>query len=139
MSRVYATTTDYQAYTGQAPDADTARLLARASQFLDAEVFRACYYQADPTTGLPTNSLVANAFRDATCAQVQWWTELGDSTGAAGAGWGTVKIGTAHLQRNGGVSGKDSPAREVAPAVADALLAPDLTPEILRIGLVVGW
>jgi hypothetical protein len=136
-TRVYATESDYQAYTGQAPDADTTRLLARASQFLDAQVFRMCWYVADPTTGLPTDALVAAAFRDAVCAQVQWWDELGDPLGVVGVGWGAVHIGTAHLQRSvTAVSGHDSPSRQPAPQVWDALTAPDLTPERFRIGSV---
>ncbi|MFF1790752.1 hypothetical protein ACFVX9_30345 [Kitasatospora sp. NPDC058243] len=137
MSRVYATTADYQAYTGQAPDTDTARLIVRASQMLDAQLFRLCWYVADPATGLPTDALVAAAFRDAVCAQVQWWTELGDPLGVVGVGWGTAHIGTVHLQRSvTAVSGADSPSRQLAPQVWDVLTAPDLTPERFRIGSV---
>ncbi|MGW4810551.1 hypothetical protein ACWEPB_02750 [Kitasatospora cineracea] len=135
--RVYATGSDYQAYTGQAPDADTDRLLTRASQMLDALVFRMCWYVADPATGLPTDAAVAAAFRDSVCAQVEWWSELGDPLGVVGVGWGTVHIGTAHLQRSvTAVTGADSPSRQIAPQVWDALTAPDLTPERFRIGSV---
>ena len=137
MARTYATPAELAAYTGQAAPADAAQLLTRASQMLDAQVFRLCWYVADPTTGLPTDTLVAAAFRDATCAQVQWWEELGDPLGAVGAGWGSVHIGTAHLQRSvTAVSGADSPSRQPAPQVWDALTSPDLTPERFRIGSV---
>jgi hypothetical protein len=134
VARVYATSADYQAYSGQAPDSDTARLLARASQFLDAQVFRLAVYNANATTGMPTDTAVIAAFRDATCAQVEWWAGVGDSTGASAAGYSTVKIGTAHLTRTASSpGGMDSPARQVAPAVWDLLNSPDLV-DVFRIG-----
>ncbi|WP_457028104.1 hypothetical protein [Kitasatospora sp. P5_F3] len=136
MARVYATSAQYATYTGLAPDADTDRLLGNASKMLDAEVLRLCLFEAD-TDGYPTNQLVIEAFRDATCAQVQWWGEVGDSTGAAGAGWGSVEIGSVKLGRSvTAVNGAASPAREVAPQVWDALQSPDLTPDIFVLGAV---
>lgn len=136
MSRVYATSSDYQTYTGQTPSADTDRLLLRASEFLDSQVLRACWYVVD-NAGLPTDTVVAAAFRDATCAQVEWWGELGDSTGAAGAGWGSVEIGSVKLGRSvTSVSGNDSPARQLAPKAWDALRSPDLTPDRFVLGMV---
>lgn len=136
MSRVYATTDDYETYTGQTATADTGRLLLRASQFLDSQVLRACWYQVDDA-GLPTDALVAAAFRDAVCAQVQWWGELGDSTGAAGAGWGSVEIGSVKLSRSvTAVSGADAPSRQLAPQVWDALRSPDLTVDRFVLGAV---
>lgn len=140
MARVYADQAAYEAYTGAAAPTGVAQLLARASQFLDSRVFRLCVYDVAPDTGLPTNDLVTAAFSDAVCAQVQWWDELGDHTGAAGAGWGTVQIGTARLGRTGGaVTGGDSPSRQVAPAVWDALRNPDLTRDVLVLGEVTTW
>ncbi|GAA2825347.1 hypothetical protein RMN57_13240 [Kitasatospora sp. CM 4170] len=137
VARVYANPDDLTAYTGQPAPADATRLLTRASQMLDSQVLRACWYVADPTTGMPTDSLVLAAFRDAACAQVEWWQELGDSTGAAGVGWGGVKIGSVDLSRSvTSVSGSDSPARQIAPQVWDALQAPDLTPDRFRLGAV---
>ncbi|PBC80114.1 hypothetical protein BX265_4950 [Streptomyces sp. TLI_235] len=137
MPRVYATPEQYQAYTGQAPDADTSRLLTRASEMLDRAVLRACWYQVDTVTGMPTDSVVLAALADATCAQVQWWGELGDSTGSSAVGWGTVKIGSAQLSRSAdSVSGGDSPARQLAPAVWDALQSPDMTPDRFVLGMV---
>ena len=136
MSRVYATSADLAAYTGTAAPADADRLLLRASQFLDSRVLRACWYAVDDA-GLPTDALVAAAFRDAVCAQVQWWGEVGDSTGAAGAGWGSVEIGSVRLGRSvTAVSGADAPARQLAPQVWDALQAPDLTPDRIVLGRV---
>lgn len=140
MARIYATSADYQTYTGQTPPANIAQLLADASRMLEARVFRLCVYDADAVTGLPTNATVAQAFEDATCAQAQWWDELGDSTGAAGAGWGSVSLGSASLSRSvTAVSGQASPAREIAPKAMDALLSPDLTADIFTLGGVVAW
>lgn len=136
MARSYATAEDYQDYTGQTPPADIDILLKRASVMLDAQVLRVCRYDVD-TAGLPTNPLVAAAFRDAACAQVAWWEEIGDSTGAAGAGWGSVEIGTAKIARSLTATGPESsPARQVAPAAGDALTSPDLTPDIFVLGAV---
>lgn len=137
MARVYATAADYQQYTGETPPADVDVRLARASSFLDSRIFRLCWYDADPVTGLPTNALVTAAFRDAVCAQVEWGVEVGDTTGAAGVGWGNVEIGSVRLGRSlTATSSEDSPGRQIAPAVWDALRSPDLTPDVLSIGLV---
>jgi hypothetical protein len=137
MARIYATVTDLIAFTGDPAPDNAAMLLADAHRFLDANVFSSCLYDVDATTGMPTNTVVLAALRDAVCAQVQWWDELGDSIGAAGAGWGSVQIGRMQLARSvTNVSGAASPAREVAPKVGDVLGSSDLTPEIFRLGLV---
>lgn len=143
MARVYATSSDYQVYSGQAAGPDTDRLLQRASTMLDAQVFRVCHYQADPTTGLPTDTVVAAAFSAAVCAQVEWWAAVGDSIGIGGIGtYGTVRIGTVHMQdpRPGGPAGT-SAARQIAPGVWDALQAPELTvhDHRFRLGAVTSW
>ncbi|MFJ6935692.1 hypothetical protein [Streptomyces sp. NPDC101132] len=136
--RVYATAEQYETYTGAAPPSDIDARLAQASRFLEAQVFRLCLYDADTTTGLPSAALVAAAFADAVCAQAQWGVEVGDTTGAAGAGWGWVEIGSVRLSRSvTAVSGADSAGRQIAPAVWDALRAPDLTPDLLVVGGVV--
>lgn len=140
MTRVYAAAADYQGYTGQTPPTDIDVLLTRASRMLEAEIFRLSYYNADTTTGMPTDTRVLAAFRDAVCAQVQWWAEVGDSIGAAGVGWGQVRIGTVLMNRSvTAVSGQDSAARMIAPQVVDAVQSADLTPDIFRLGMVVGW
>lgn len=140
MPRVYADQAAYETYTGGTAPADVDRRLADASRMLDAEVFRLCVYDADPATGMPTNTLVVEAFSDAVCAQVQWWDELGDHLGAGAAGWGNVQIGSARLGRSvTAVAGSDSPARQIAPAVWDALRSPDLTPDVLLVGEVTAW
>jgi hypothetical protein len=138
MSRVYAAASDYQTFTGQTPTADTPRLLQRASTMLEAELFRFAYYDADPVTGLPTNTAVANAFRDAVCAQVEWWAEVGDSIGIGGIGtYDQVHIGTVRLMTSKAVGNVTmSAARQVAPAAVDALQSLDMTPDVFRLSVV---
>lgn len=137
MTRVYATSTDLAAYTGSSAPADADALLAKASRMLDSAVFRLCWFQADGD-GLPTDDLVTAAFRDAVCAQAAWWDQLGDSTGAQTAGWGTVQIGSVMMSRSlTATAPTDSPARQIAPEVWDVLRSPDLTPDRLWIGAVV--
>lgn len=138
MARVYATSADYQTITGQTPPTNIGILLARASSMFDAKVFRFCYYVADEVTGMPTHPLVVEAFKQAICAQVQWWGEVGDSVGIGGIGtYDEVRIGTMILR--GPKVGADgaSAARMIAPTAADALQSPDLPPYTFKLGLVV--
>ena len=137
MARIYATSAQYVTYTGQAAPSDIDARLAKASRFLDSQVFRLCWYEVVEATGLPSDALVIEAFRDAVCAQVQWGIDVGDTTGAAGVGWGTVEIGSVKLSRSvTAVSGNDAPGRQIAPAVWDALRSPDLTPDLFLLGAV---
>lgn len=137
VARTYATEADYLTFTGEeSAPSNIDILLSRAARMLDAKVFRHCSYDVD-ATGAPTHDLVVAAFRDAVCAQVSWWDEVGDSSGAAGVGWTTLEIGSARLSRPADVVAPSmSAARQVAPAVWDVLASPDLTPDILRVGAV---
>ncbi|WP_328846120.1 hypothetical protein [Streptomyces sp. NBC_00258] len=138
MARNYATSADYQSYTGQTPPADIEARLGRASRFLDSDVFRLCWYEVDED-GYPSNAVVRQAFADAVCAQVQWWAETGDELGVAGR-WDSVKLGSLSLSRgssSGSSSGSASSGREVAETAMEVLRSPDLTPEIFVLGLVV--
>lgn len=138
MARIYATSSEYETYTGQDAPTNIDALLTRASRFLDSRVFRLCWYEADESTGMPTNAVVLAAFSDAVCAQVQWWEETGDELGTAGQ-WGTVKIGSVSLSGPGSSSGSSAPVggRTVADAALEALQSPDLTRDIFLLGLVV--
>lgn len=125
--RVYATTTDLANYLGAAPPLDAARLLADASRMLDAQVLAYCRYDVVTATGMPSDTDVATAISRAVCAQVAWWGEVGDSTGAAGAGYGSVSIGSVSLGATASASsGADSAARQIAPQVWDELRATNL-------------
>lgn len=135
MARVYAVAADL----GSSPPADAEQLLAKASRFLDSKVLRLCCYEVD-TDGYPTNAKVVEAVKDAVVAQVGWWVELGDSTGAAGVGWGSVEIGSVKLARSvTAVTADDAPARQIAPEAWDALRSPDLTADIFTLGEVTSW
>ncbi|MEU0084896.1 hypothetical protein [Streptomyces sp. NPDC006274] len=134
--RVYATSTQLANYLHAAPPTDADRLLARASELLEEEVFRLCWYEADDVTGLPTNAIVAAAFTAAVCAQIEWWDETGDELGAAGQ-WGTVKLGSASMTRAAGSSpGGAGGGRTVVTDALRKLQSPELTPDIFLLGLV---
>ncbi|WP_441251195.1 hypothetical protein [Kitasatospora sp. McL0602] len=124
MARVYATVADYTAYTRQGAPPGIDRLLAQASAFVESQVLRLAVYDVDPTTSLPTHPAVQAAIRDAVCAQAEWWGETGDPLGVAGQ-WQTLRIGSVHLQGPAN-SGAQSTARQLAPAVQDALGSMDL-------------
>ncbi|MEV8600445.1 hypothetical protein AB0465_11265 [Streptomyces griseoviridis] len=131
MPRVYASVADL----GDPPPEDAEQLLAAASRMLDSRVLAYCRYDVLPD-GMPADPDVAAAIGRAVCAQVAWWGEIGDSTGAAGVGWGSVSIGSVNLGRSvTAVSGNDSAARQLAPGVVDELRSPDLWDK-LRIGAV---
>ncbi|MEU2120003.1 hypothetical protein ABZ567_31200 [Streptomyces sp. NPDC016459] len=137
MARVYATAAQYEDYTGVTPaPVDIETRLRRASAFLDAQVLRLCAYAVDDG-GLPSDPVVAQAFTDAVCAQAEWGVDVGDVTGAAAVGWGDVEIGSVRLRRSvTATSGDQSPGRQIAPAVWDALRSPDLTPDLFVLGAV---
>jgi hypothetical protein len=137
MARTYATSAQYETYTGQTAPADIVARLARASRFLDSQVFRLCWYEVDGD-GYPANTIVAEAFADAVCAQVQWWAETGDELGTAGQ-WSSVSIGSVSLSGSSSGSGGSSTGRTVAETALEALRSPDLTPDLVRLGEVVAW
>ncbi|RLL66991.1 hypothetical protein [Streptomyces sp. Z26] len=135
--RVYAQPADLTEYTGEEPPDGADRLLRNASRMLEARALRTAWYDTD-ADGMPTHPAVRAALRDAVCAQVAWWGEIGDSSGASAVGWGAVEIGSAKLSRSlTATDASASPARQLAEAAIDALTAPDLTPDIFRLGAVV--
>ncbi|NUK07466.1 hypothetical protein HRW18_05440 [Streptomyces lunaelactis] len=137
MARIYATAADYETYTGHTPPAGIDASLAHASEHLDAEVFRLCWFEADGDD-YPSNTIVREAFRRATCAQVQWWDEIGDELGTGGR-WNSVKLGSAALSRSSGSSsgsGGSSQDPVVAERALRALRNPDLICDIFVLGMV---
>lgn len=136
--RTYATTTQLAEYLQDAPPVDAAKRLAEASRMLDARVLRYCRYEVD-ALGMPDDPDVAEAISRATCAQVAWWDEVGDSRGAAGVGYSNVAIGSVNLGRSTSVTGENSAARQIAPQVRDELLAPHLHDKLVVGGLEAGW
>lgn len=116
-ARVYATASDLEDYLRADPPADADRLLERASELLDAEVLLTAWYDVDDSL-MPTNALVIAAFARATCAQVEFWGEVGEQNDTSGPIQG-VTIGSASIQYGAG-SNRVTPTF-VAPRVYRAL------------------
>lgn len=129
MARIYATRADLEAYLPAAltlpAEPEATRMLTRASEVVDDLLVTAVY---DVDAGLlPTDTTVAEALRQATCAQVAWWIETGDETGAA-AQYQSVSIGSVSLSR--GYSGAGS-STGTAQRISD-----DAMRHLRRVGLV---
>lgn len=116
MAESHATVDDLTGWLppGVFPD-DAARLLARASSLVDH--WCRAIYVTDPVTGLALESAVADALRDATCAQVEAWIEVGEENDLDGLAGGSVSIP--------GYSGSRAP--ELAPRAWRALADAGLT------------
>jgi hypothetical protein len=117
MGRVYATTVDYQNWSGDTitPPERVTWLLARASEDVDRALIGAVY--PVNTLGMPTDAADIQTFNDATCAQAAFRLELSDDTGAASRNDST-SIGGISIHRAAGTA---------------ALAMPPLGPEALKI------
>lgn len=85
----------------QLPPQATERMLSRAS----AQIQRATVtsvYNADEA-GLPEDDDIVDAFRDATCAQVEAWLESGDEHGTQPTPT-SVKIGSVAISGAGAIA-----------------------------------
>lgn len=123
--RTYATTADLARYLGRAPEPGSRRLLARATRKID-ELCRTAIYPVDDE-GMPLDPAVAAALRDATCAQVEWWAEIGDETGSgAVSALAGAQIGTVRLPGSGGGSSTGG-SMQYAPEAISILTAAGLT------------
>ncbi len=91
MTVAYATGADLQALTGQSPPADADRQLERASELLDFYV--AAQFDVDTLTSLPTDTTVAETLRDAACAVVEAWAEVGEENDVDGLAGTQVSVG----------------------------------------------
>lgn len=103
----YATTADLDTYLGdEAAPANAATLLGRASVYVDDLLIGAVY--ATDEDGNPTDTDVAEALQQATCAQVHYWMQLGNTTGSetGDGGWRDVTIGNVRMSRVSGGSGQ---------------------------------
>jgi len=81
VKAAYATVAELTAYIdgSVAIPADAARLLTEASALLDyRQTASNVTFAIDPVTGLPTDTEVAEAMRDAACAQVRALIESGE-------------------------------------------------------------
>ncbi|MFH8792197.1 hypothetical protein [Streptomyces sp. NPDC017941] len=102
MGRVYATTAELEAFTGQPAPANAPRLLSRASRLVSAAT-KAALYDTDPA-GYPTDTEIRDAFREATCAQVAEWAKRdaagsGESDDVVAGPWTTVGAGGLSFSR----------------------------------------
>lgn len=105
MARLYATTADLADwFDPDAPPEGAARMLARASRFMDNRLLRTAIYPVD-ADGMPTTQKHADALRDAACALVEWWDTNGDDGTGAGADYTSVSAGGISLGRASGPSG----------------------------------
>lgn len=87
----YATAAEYETWSGQSAPADVERLLVRASELIDATVTTP--FVVDSDTGLPDDADEAEALREAACAQVRFWTEVGEEHDIDGLAGTAVAIG----------------------------------------------
>lgn len=92
MTVAYATEADLTAWLAAGTVVDDAdRLLQRASELLDDTVTSG--FAVDTVTDLPTDTDVAAAMRDACCAQVEYWLEVGEDHDVVGLAGTSVTIG----------------------------------------------
>lgn len=103
MTCAYATSADLTGWLGSQAPADAERLLERASELLDSIVTAS--FAVDATSRLPSDPDVATALRDACCAVVEFWLEVGEANDIDGL------AGT--LISTGGYSGRRAPANSV--------------------------
>ncbi|MFF9284865.1 head-tail connector protein [Streptomyces griseosporeus] len=128
MARVYATPADLAAWTGQPAPPDAERLLGRASEDIDRALLTAVYDTG--ADGMPTETDVRDALRDATCAQVEYQQATGDDgTGAAGR-WDSVSLGPVSLSGRRGASTATGGV-DLGPRAEGALRAVGLLPGVI--------
>lgn len=95
MTVAYASAAQLQAFVSAAvwatiDAADVDRLLARATEVVDDHCFAA--FAVDSATDLPTDTDVADALRDATCAVVEAWVEVGEENDIDGLAGTEVSV-----------------------------------------------
>lgn len=121
----YATLSELAAWLRADPPDNAERLLVAASRRVDSALIGAFYAVDDD--GLPTDADVIAALRDAVCAQVEWWDEIGDTTGTgAGGEWSSVSIGKVSVSTGGGTGGPSR--RRLAPDAIEVLHTAGLLP-----------
>ncbi|MEV7777803.1 hypothetical protein [Kitasatospora sp. NPDC088351] len=122
MALTYATPAQLATWLGRPAPADAERLLARASEDVDAALLTACY--PVDSTGAPTDPAHTQALADAACAQVEYQLAAGeDGTGAA-ARWSSVSAGSISLSAS---SSAPAGALDLAPRALRALQRAELT------------
>jgi len=122
----YATRDDLATWMGATAPVN-ADVLLRSATTLVYDATEEAYYTVDPTTGLPTDTQLLGALRDATCAQAAAWDAIKYNPLTGGVVTALVKkskkIGSASFD----VAGAD------VAAASQAAAAGELVPEALRI------
>lgn len=90
--KAYATSAEYETFSGQAAPADFERMSMRASELIDSVVTD--QFDVDDTDLLPTDTDVAAAMRDACCAIVEFWQEVGEANDVDGLAGTQVNAGS---------------------------------------------
>lgn len=129
----FANTRDLAAYSGKAPPADAARLLADASREIE-RITRTAVYALDPA-GLPADPGIRRAMADATCELVGWWAETGTRSGARGL-YTSASIAGVSLGFGGKAAGSagSAGAERIGPKVLTILTAARLIRAGVRYG-----
>lgn len=93
MTTAYATTAELLAYlpaTDLLPDVGLDRMLQRAAELIDDTVRQP--FDVDDDSDLPTDTDVAAAVRDASCAQVEFWLSVGEAHDVEGLAGESVSV-----------------------------------------------
>ena len=112
----YATAAELAVFMGAETPEDADRLLQRASELID-DYTRTAQYAVDDD-GLPTDEDDIAAFRDSTCAQVEFWTAGDEEDDVLGPVQGII-LGGLQVQYGAG-DNRISPL-ELAPRAARIL------------------
>lgn len=119
MPLVYATSDDLATFTGNPAPDNAARLLKGASALVRTAT-RAALYDVT-STGLPSDPDIAEAFRDATCAQAAEWIDKGVDPASGTAPGVPQSSGIGGATVNWGAPGGLTPEQTLHQLVPDAL------------------
>lgn len=120
-ARVYATSTDYESYTGQTAPSNVDTLLRLSSRVVDT-LLVGVLYDTD-TDGYPTDADVTGQLQDATCAIARDAAQVGVLSGASSQQWDNVKIGNVSLSGRLSDAAGASASVSGMPVPGDALTA----------------
>lgn len=97
MAAAYATVAEYEAWANEAAPTNAVWLLDRATEIVDSVVTAS--FAVDSDTELPSDVDVAATLRDATCAQVRMWVEVGVENDVDGLAGTDVSVGGLQTKR----------------------------------------
>lgn len=131
MPTVHATPTDLAAAPWNLNLGEEAaqRLLTRATTIIRGLTITAVY--ATGPDGTPSDNAVAEALRDATCAQAVWFDQTGDDGSGAASAYSTMSLGSARLSVGGAGSSTNT-------GVTQSRYAPEAIQILSNAGLTAG-